>query len=215
MSAYSKRVIGVFLATVLIALITYGSIINTSDYVTIGNQKWMRKNLEVSTFRNGDSIPQASTNEEWEAFGKQKKPAWCYYKFDLANGKLFGKLYNSYVVSDSRGIAPEGWHVPSYEESMTLINNVGGEETAGISLMSEDYLHSSLKEKNNSGFNALPGGYRGTNFDQIGMQMLCWTSTTTKLRNDQFYVFIIDRKGGAYLLFTTPTAGVSIRCIKD
>ena len=38
--------------------------------VTIGTQVWSTENLDVTTFRNGDSIPQARTEEEWKKAGK-------------------------------------------------------------------------------------------------------------------------------------------------
>jgi len=37
--------------------------------VKIGTQVWMSKNLNVSTFKNGDPITEAKTNEEWEKAG--------------------------------------------------------------------------------------------------------------------------------------------------
>jgi len=80
--------------------------------VTIGTQVWMTKNLDVSTFRNGDPIPQAKTNEEWKKAGENKQPAWCYYDNDPANGAKYGKLYNWYAADDPRGLAPEGFHIP-------------------------------------------------------------------------------------------------------
>ena len=51
-----------------------------SQSVTIGTQTWTTKNLDVATFRNGDVIPQAKTDEEWQAAGNNKQPAWCYYE---------------------------------------------------------------------------------------------------------------------------------------
>ena len=35
--------------------------------VTIGTQTWMKRNLDVVTFRNGDTIPQAATDSAWMA----------------------------------------------------------------------------------------------------------------------------------------------------
>lgn len=84
--------------------------------VTIGTQVWMKENLNVSTFRNGDPIPEAKTAEEWKAAGEAKQPAWCYYDNDPKNGAKYGKLYNWYAVNDPRGIAPVGWHVPNNSE---------------------------------------------------------------------------------------------------
>jgi uncharacterized protein (TIGR02145 family) len=93
--------------------------------VKIGPQIWMTENLNVSTFRNGDAIPEAKTNEEWEQTGQNKQPAWCYYNNDPKNGAKYGKLYNWYAVTDPRGLAPAGWHVPSDAEWTTLDEHLG------------------------------------------------------------------------------------------
>ena len=93
--------------------------------VKIGTQTWMAENLNVPTFRNGDLIPEAKTNEEWGKAEKEGKPAWCYYDNDPKNGAKYGKLYNWYAVNDSRGLAPDGWHICTYAEWSTLINHLG------------------------------------------------------------------------------------------
>lgn len=78
--------------------------------VVIGKQEWMADNLDVTTFRNGDKIPEAKTYEEWTRAAREKKPAWCYMWNNPSTGKQ-GKLYNWYAVSDPRGLAPLGWRV--------------------------------------------------------------------------------------------------------
>lgn len=95
--------------------------------VTIGTQVWMKENLNVSTFRNGDPIPEAKTDEEWKRAGEEGKPAWCYYDNDPKNGTKYGKLYNWYAVNDARGLAPSGYHVPTDEEWRVLIDFLGNE----------------------------------------------------------------------------------------
>ena len=52
--------------------------------VTIGNQVWMTKNLNVDKFRNGEPIPNAKTVEEWEKAGENGEPVECYYDNDPA-----------------------------------------------------------------------------------------------------------------------------------
>ena len=104
--------------------------------VAIGTQVWTTKNLDVATFRNGDAIPQAKTDEEWKAAGDNKQPAWCYYENNTANGTKYGKLYNWYAVVDSRGLAPAGWHVPTDEEWTVLSTFLGGEDVAGKKMKS-------------------------------------------------------------------------------
>jgi uncharacterized protein (TIGR02145 family) len=96
--------------------------------VTIGTQVWMTTNLNVDKFRNGDPIPEAKTAEEWERAGRREQPAWCYYENNTANGTTYGKLYNWYAVNDPRGLAPEGFHVPSYNEWTTLETFLGDKE---------------------------------------------------------------------------------------
>lgn len=93
--------------------------------VKIGTQTWMTENLNVSTFRNGDPIPEAKTKEEWEKAIEEGKPAWCYYDNDPKNGAKYGKLYNWYAVSDPRVLAPNGWHIPIYAEWSILENYLG------------------------------------------------------------------------------------------
>ncbi len=102
----------------------------------IGKQVWMTKNLDVSTFRNGDSIPHAKNSDQWKYASENKIPAWCYNDYDETNGKKYGKLYNYYAVSDRRGLAPKGFHIPSLDEWKILIEALGGEEIAGKILKS-------------------------------------------------------------------------------
>ena len=97
-----------------------------SQDITIGTQTWTSKNLDVSTFRNGEAIPEAKSKEEWSKAGDNKTAAFCYYEYDSKNGKVYGKLYNWFAVNDSRGLAPIGYHIPSDKEWSTLIQYLGG-----------------------------------------------------------------------------------------
>ena len=90
--------------------------------VVIGAKTWMAENLNVSTFRNGDTIPEVKNAEEWLKAGKEGRPAWCYFKNKKKNGKKYGKLYNWHAVSDSRGLAISGYHIPSHSEMTELEN---------------------------------------------------------------------------------------------
>ena len=72
--------------------------------IKIGNQIWMAGNLNVDTFLNGDTIPEAKTDNEWIKAGHKGKPAWCYYANDDSNGIDYGKLYNWFAVNDKKRI---------------------------------------------------------------------------------------------------------------
>ena len=90
------------------------SIVLPKDTVMlIGKQIWMTKNLNVNKFRNGDPIPEVADSATWSTLTTQ---AWCYYKNDSSNSLTYGKLYNWYAVNDPRGLAPEGFHVPAYQD---------------------------------------------------------------------------------------------------
>ena len=110
--------------------------------VTIGNQVWMASNLHTFYFRNGDPIPIVKTDEAWEEAARNEQPACCYYENEAENGQKYGLLYNRYAVNDPRGLAPEGYHIPSDEEWTELSDFLGGEENAGYQMKANAGWHS-------------------------------------------------------------------------
>lgn len=208
----------------------------TGDEVTIGQQVWMTKNLDVDKFQNGDVIPQASSAVEWDEAANNGQPAWCYYEDNTEYGKKFGKLYNFWAVNDSRGLAPKGWHVPSEDEWLTLYSAIGGkwEITDNMTYIERNNVSLKLKSKepwegnenwkedekshgtNESGFTALPGGERVNRlFDGVNYQANWWTSTASSGTITDAKGFRIDISGipgyGNYY----PSSGLSVRCVKD
>jgi uncharacterized protein (TIGR02145 family) len=128
--------------------------------IKIGSQVVMKKNLNVSHYRNGDRIPQVKGPDKWAAL---TTGAWCWYNNDSANGAVYGKLYNWYAVNDPRGLAPEGWHIPSDAEWTTLTTFLGGEGVAGGKMKERGITHwiyPNTDATNSSGFTGLPGGVR-------------------------------------------------------
>jgi len=161
---------------IFILLIGFGCI-SYAQTVTIGTQVWMTKNLDVTTFRNGDPIPQAKTDAEWQRAGKNQQPAWSYYNNDPANGAKYGKLYNWYAVNDLRGLAPKGWHVPSDDEWTILHDYLGSD--AGAKMKSKTGWNENGNGTNSSGFSGLPGGGRndGGAVNGIGHVGYWWSSS--------------------------------------
>jgi TonB family protein len=185
-----------------------------SQTVTIGTQVWMTKNLDVATFRNGDPIPEAKTDEEWESAGELKQPAWCYYDNDPANGAKYGKLYNWFAVNDKRGLAPVGYHVPSDAEWTKLTNFLGGEEVAGTKMKSKSEWKEVGNGTNESGFSGLPSGYRGFSgtFYYVGYFGFWWSSTEYSTY-DAWYRHVNYDYGLVYGGFNLKPFGFSVRCI--
>src|ERR1035437_5597261 len=153
--------------------------------VTICSQIWMLNNLEVTTYRNGDPIPQVTDSIQWVNL---TTGAWCYYNNNSANGPVYGKLYNWYAVNDPRGVAPAGWHVPSDAEWTTLSTCLGGDLIAGGPMKETGTTHWTYANSgatNSSGFTGLPGGYRtnvGT-FNVVGSAGGWWSSTEATTSN--------------------------------
>ena len=196
--------------------------INESDTVQIGSQEWMRRNLDVSTFRNGDAIPEVRTNEEWMLAGKNGQPAWCHVKNDDANDAKYGKLYNWYAVTDPRGLAPERYHIPSDDEWEKLIEFLGAKESAGKKMKSKSgwkYGGVGLNGTNESGFSGFPSGYRDTTehntFSCFGTHGLWWSSTESNSFG-AYFILLSGTKGNTERprpgLFKY--MGLSVRCIK-
>ena len=203
----------------LLFLMLFLTGISNAQTVTIGTQVWMTKNLDVSTFRNGDPIPEARTDEEWQKARENKQPAWCYYENDPSNGAKYGKLYNWYAVNDSRGLAPAGYHVPSDVEWTKLTDFLGGEEVAGDKMKSKSDWAENGNGTNTSGFSGLPGGYRFKNgpFYYIGDFGYWWSSTefnTTNAWGRSLSYGSGDVYRGYYKYYGKEV-GFSVRCIKD
>lgn len=189
--------------------------------IKIGTQLWATKNLDVSTFRNGDTIPEAKTAKEWKKAAQEKKPSWCYYENDPVKGAKFGKLYNWFAVNDPRILAPIGWHVPSNEEWTKLTDELGGIKTAGTKMKAaNEWKDNGNNNRNESHFGALPGGYRNFDgkFGYMGDSGYWWTSTEENSGTAWFrYMDNIFANGhGVGCCYgEDKRLGFSIRCLKD
>ena len=112
------KILNVILVVFMLGIVS----LSHAQTVTIGTQEWMTKNLDVTTFRNGDPILEAKSNEEWKIAGENQQAAWCYFENDPKNGKL----YNWYAVNDTRGLGPEGWIIPTDDDWTYLVEFLGG-----------------------------------------------------------------------------------------
>ena len=183
--------------------------------VTIGTQTWAVANLNVSTFRNGDTIPNARTYEEWVEAGKSGKPAWCYYNNDPANGTKYGKLYNWYAVNDPRGLAPAGWTLPGDADWANLTYYLGGPEASGKKMKSLSGWIDGDNGTNEAGFTGLPGGYRVENgtFLNLGSIGTWWSSTESKALSAIDYYLALSSSLGRSI--SPRQRGESVRCLRN
>ena len=184
--------------------------------IVIGTQQWMRENLDVAFYRNGDVIPQVTDPTAWAAL---TTGAWCYYNNDVANGAIYGKLYNWYAVNDPRGLAPTGWHVPSDAEWTTLETTLGGAAVAGGKMKTTGttrWAAPNTAATNESGFAGLPGGYRSSDgtFDNVGFFGYWWSSTEFGTTN-AWYRGLDYTNGDVGRFDVNKGLGFSVRCLRD
>jgi uncharacterized protein (TIGR02145 family) len=197
--------------------------------VKIGSQVWLAQNLNADKFRNGDPIPEAKTIEEWEQAGNNKQPAWCYYENKGENGIKYGKLYNWYAINDPRELAPLGWRVTKEEDFKTLISllkkrgfnyDISSEKNIDLQLKSKNewdiisYIHhvnkvpsAVNKITNSTGWSAKAAGVRTFNGEFMGNGSLAFWY----LKNSEYPFQMGDFDGS----IDVPSAGCSVRCVKD
>jgi len=206
--------------------------IDGNEYVTvkIGDQWWMAENLRVTYYRDGNPIPNITDDAEWSNL---TTGAYCNYDNDSTHISTYGRLYNWYTVNDNRGLAPEGWHVPTDEEwkELEMYCGMSRSELDDVAWRSSGDVGAKLKETgtthwispnagatNASGFTALPGGYRYINGDfyNLGYLASLWASTEDKdsttnawHREIDYNVTWVARYG------YSKRAGLSIRCLRD
>jgi uncharacterized protein (TIGR02145 family) len=200
-------------------------IILISDEVKIGNQIWMTRNLNVDSFRNGDPISHAKTDEEWKKAGNSGKPAWCFYNNNQNNGERYGKLYNWHAVNDSRGLAPKDFIIPSNKDWIELSDFLGGLDLAGRKLKYPDFWVEGdcAKGTNESGFCGLAAGSRNFDgpFDSLGRCGHWWCSNESLYKEYRKYaagVFYLDYNTNFVNINddigNNKSFGFSVRCIK-
>lgn len=187
--------------------------------VKIGRQVWMDRNLAVTTFRNGDPIPEAQSREAWMAASQAGEPAWCYYLGDPKNGDTYGLLYNWHAVNDPRGLAPAGWRVASEQDWEALIDALGGKDVAPGKIKSKKGWKYGKNGKNTSAFNGMPAGYR---YEEGGFNFLksaahWWTATPSdKYPGERAHKIAIRALSDRIsLAIEFDGVGHSVRCVKE
>ncbi len=201
--------------------------------VEIGGQCWFAENLATDKYSNGDLLGQDVP------LSPQDNPNWMNATsgmFSIANGDnqselIYGKQYNLYAASDSRGVCPTGWHTSSDCDWMYLERWLGMSftqlEITGLRGTIEGNLVKSITgwsppntlADNTSGFNALPGGFRPefaiipVTFGQYGYW---WTPKRNQIAisGSKFRV-LYNNSSKIERGVLDPAGGLSIWCVKD
>jgi uncharacterized protein (TIGR02145 family) len=192
----------------------------TVPSIVIGTQVWSASNLDVATYRNGDSIPQVESRPGWIKTYYDSTPAWCYYDSTAATPEMklkYGKLYNWYAVNDPRGLAPAGWHVAT-DSDWTVLENFLGTDSAGDKMKSLTGWDGPCDSNVRCNFSAAPGGHRSWKTMFLGMGKLAcfWTSTNdpdkAKAAWNRFVLSGIPKLVRGY---SAKNCGFSVRLVRD
>lgn len=203
-----------------------GNIYNT---VKIGNQVWLKENLKVTRYNNGDPIRLVTDTNAWT---KLTAAAYCNYDNNNRIAREYGRLYNYYTVTDKRKLCPSGTHVPDDKEWETLSDFLGGKMVAGgkmkepgtkhwrsPNVMAIDTTNGNISEipAEESGFSALPAGRQYHDcYTFLGEYTQMWSITQCECDDDLVWC--------RYLTFSLPHLsrftykkhyGLSVRCLKD
>ncbi|MET3502635.1 uncharacterized protein (TIGR02145 family) [Mucilaginibacter rubeus] len=185
--------------------------------VRIGTQVWMAENLKVKSYNDGTPIRGIETDNAWKS---ATVGAVCDYNNDPGLGRVYGKLYNWYAITDPRKLAPKGYHIPTQAEWQTLYDYIGGTETDGGALQETGGQHwTNAKAATNSTlFTALAAGgrdfiYTNQSFTSL-LQGAYWWSVTP---GDATTAWFVELYSSAHIeLRKDPKYyGYSVRCIKD
>ncbi len=192
---------------------------NTYLTVLIGNQCWMRENL---SFLNGVYKPDN---------GHYSLNRTYVYGYDStivseaktnSNYQNYGVLYN---YPAALAFCPSGWHLPQKSEWETLVNFLGGNETAGGRMKSTQtypnphprWNSPNTNATDNSFFSGFPGGWRSNlsnNFGNKDTNGYWWSSS--EIQTNKGWVYgLSSASGEATEMDFSKSDGLSVRCIKD
>lgn len=195
--------------------------IRSNKSIKVGAQNWMGENLTVSTFLNGDVILQAQSDEEWREAGFNKQAAWCYYNDQKEDStvvvKTYGKLYNLFALNDPRGLAPEGWRLPTEADWNELEEHL---LFSGMSLAdafsSEGWTNGQLGS-NTTRLNFYPAGWRDVGCGGLGSQISYWAYQSSIGEATPYVSLFFDENGLGTLVnqSTSWINGFSVRCLRE
>jgi len=189
-----------------------GNVYNT---IIIGTQVWFKENLKTTKYNDGSSIPHVTDYVDWRDLSS---PGYCWYDNNESKYKeTYGALYNWFAVNTAK-LCPEGWHVPTSDEWSTLEDYLGGHLIAGDKLKEIGTTHwpsPNDKATDESGFTALPGGYRQIGlFGLLGYHAHWWSTSSYSAPYANSRSIHYDASSIDHIDIYKGT-GCSIRCIKD
>lgn len=186
---------------------------NTYDTVRIGTQVWMKENLRTTTLNDGTEIQLVPYSVDWELL---QTPGYCWYGNHEAFFSLnhYGALYNGYAVNTGK-LCPKGWHVPTDSDWDELVRYVGRDSGGGKlkEAGTVNWEGPNSDATNETGFSALPGGYRNAyykDYDRFRYRACFWTFQSSESFELNYYDTNTTSRPSRAI-----KDGASVRCIMD
>ena len=184
---------------------------NKYPIVTIGDQVWMASNLKNEYYNNGDYI-----NTDYEGY-----PFRIHYPYETPNGENYGLLYQHGVITDPRGICPNGWEIPRDTDWYTLTAELGLLSNVARILKNDSidaangfWESSATPGIDSVGFNALPSGYYSEGSIQEISQSAYFWSRFQWTESEALYLKLTHDSDEMFVFGTQVTDAMSVRCIK-
>ncbi|MDD4033537.1 MAG: FISUMP domain-containing protein [Bacteroidales bacterium] len=192
--------------------------------VTIGSQVWMAENLaylpEISPASysytepyyyingyNGTSLGEAVLTDNYRTYG-------VLYNWSAA---MNGAASSEDNPSDVQGICPTGWHLPSDAEWKQLTDYLGGEDVAGKlkEAGTSNWISPNTGATNESGFTALPGGFRRPGGLFFLFEFAVFWSSTEDRSTHAWARFLCSSDNNVDKSCFSKDYGFSVRCLQD
>lgn len=211
---------------------------NSYHTVQIGSQCWLKENLRTTHYANGDAIPYANSDYDYN------NP--YYYRNTNVDETVYGLYYNWPAVmngaassesnpSGVQGVCPDGWHVPSTTEWNQLFTFVSSDNSYWCDDNSESIVKALASPmgwnsywyscgvgndpstNNSTGFSAVPSGYRssGEYYYDVSVCTHFWTSTRCYDWSAYRVYFCYDWTGGVSVNYNDNCYARSVRCVRN
>jgi len=193
---------------------------NGKQYIIGGSGNQFNPDIQYISFtdsRDNKTYKSAKIGTQtWTAENLNYEPstgASACYKNKASYCTQYGRLYD---WTTAKIICPSGWHLPSDAEWTTLIDYVGGANTAGTKLRAKIGWNGNGNGTDDYGFSALPGGSgdpAGNFFNVSNFEG--WWSATEHSSNSAWDRNMDFSKSDVRSYSPDKSFLFSVRCVKD
>ena len=192
--------------------ISYGIMTDPRDgtkykTVVVNGQTWMAENLNYTDNEYGESFCFNDEDDFCELYGRLYTREAAMNSPDCPSGEY------CYLGSGPiQGICPDGWHIPTYDETETLINYIGKNESDWASAKGWNLNFFDDTPEDTYGLSFVPGGvHESKGFRSIDTASFMWVY---KPNGPQRYFVVNAKTDEVFLHDYTSYVSIAVRCVK-